>query len=73
VNCKKNRVQQIIEGMGNYVFRTPESEAIAKRRAEICAVCLQLKGEKTNWCPECHCYIPFAIRSMAKECDLKLW
>jgi hypothetical protein len=72
-DCKKTKVQRIIEGFGNYVFRTPETEAIAKRRAEICAVCLQLAKVKNEFCPECKCFIPAKIRSMAEECPKKLW
>jgi hypothetical protein len=71
-NCK-SQVQRIIEGFGNYVFRTPETEAKAKRRAEICAVCLQINKVKNEFCPECKCFIPAKIRSMSEECPLKLW
>jgi hypothetical protein len=73
VNCKKSRVQRIIEGFGNYVFRNAESEAKAINRAKVCAVCLQLTNIEGEWCPECHCFIPFKIRSMAEECPKKLW
>jgi hypothetical protein len=72
-NCKKSRVQRIIEGFGNYVFRTPDTEAVAKKRAEICAVCLQINKVKNEFCPECKCFIPAKIRSMAESCPLKLW
>jgi hypothetical protein len=72
-DCKKTRVQRIIEGFGNYIFRTPETEAIAKRRAEICAVCLEINKVKNEFCPECKCFIPAKIRSMAENCPKKLW
>jgi len=70
IDCRKSRAQRIIEGWGNYIFRTPETEAVAKRRAEICATCNENKKE---WCQVCGCYIPAKVRSMAEECPKKLW
>jgi hypothetical protein len=72
-DCKKSRVERIIEGFGNYVFRTPETERIASERAKICAVCLEINKVNNEFCPECHCFIPAKIRSMAEECPKKLW
>jgi hypothetical protein len=72
-DCNKSKAQRIIEGFGNYVFRDAKSEAVAGERAKICAVCLQLAKVKNEWCPECHCFIPAKIRSMAEECPKKLW
>jgi hypothetical protein len=71
--CRKTRVQRIVEGFGNYVFRTPETEAKAIERAKICAVCLQINKIKNEFCPECNCFIPAKIRSMSEECPKKLW
>lgn len=68
--CKKSRIQRIIEGWGNYVFRTPESELIAYERAKYCAVC---PDNKFEWCNVCKCYIPAKVRSMAEQCPKKLW
>jgi hypothetical protein len=72
-DCKKSKVQRIIEGFGNYVFRTPETEAKAIERAKVCAVCLQVYKVKNEWCPACNCYVPAKIRSMAETCPKKLW
>ena len=71
--CDNKKVKSIIAGWGNYVFRTPETEAIAIQRAKVCAVCLQMKKIKTNWCPICKCFIPAKIRSMAEKCPAGLW
>lgn len=71
--CKKTRVQRIIEGFGNYIFRTPEAEQKAIERAKICAVCLQISKVKNEFCPECKCFIPAKIRSMSEQCPKKLW
>jgi hypothetical protein len=43
------------------------------KRANICAVCLQINKVKNEFCPECHCFIPAKIRSMSEECPKKLW
>lgn len=72
-DCKKGKLGRIIEGFGNFVFRTPETEAIAIQRARVCAICLQIKRIKNEWCPVCKCFVPFKIRSMTESCPAKLW
>jgi hypothetical protein len=67
---KKSKVERIIEGWGNYIFRTPETESIAQRRASICAVCNENQKE---WCFKCACYIPAKTRSIAEKCPKNLW
>lgn len=71
--CKKGKLASIIEGWGNFVFRTPETEAVAVQRARICAVCLQMKRVRTLWCPICKCYIPAKTRSMGEKCPDGKW
>jgi hypothetical protein len=67
---KKSKVERIIEGWGNFTFRSPETEGIAKERAKICAVCPENKHEL---CKMCGCYIPAKIRSMSEKCSKNLW
>lgn len=73
MGCCKGKVGRIVEGWGNFVFRTPEAEAVAMQRAKICAICLQMKRIRTEWCPICKCYIPAKIRSMAEKCPDGKW
>jgi hypothetical protein len=70
MKCCKNKVERIIEGWENYVFKTPEIEKIALHRAEICAVCSQNKNE---WCVQCKCFIPAKTRSKTEKCPCELW
>jgi hypothetical protein len=70
MKCCKNKAERIIEGWGNYVFKTPEIEKMALRRVEICAVCQQNKNE---WCIICKCFIPAKTRSITEKCPSELW
>ena len=65
-----NRLQSIIEGWENLIFKNKESEKIALDRAIVCSECDQNKKE---WCRECNCYIPAKIRSRTEECPLNFW
>jgi hypothetical protein len=67
---QKSRTERIIEGWGNFIFRTKETEEIAKRRASICAVCNENTFEV---CMSCKCPIPMKTRSMSEKCPKALW
>jgi hypothetical protein len=67
---KKSKVERIIEGWGNFVFRTPETEGIAMTRAKICAVCPE---NMRGLCKACGCIISAKTRSMSEKCSKNLW
>lgn len=69
-DCGKSKVERIVEGWGNYIFRTSETESIALQRAKVCAVCTENKRE---WCKVCKCFIPAKTRSLAESCPKNLW
>ena len=66
----KGRLQRIIEGLKNYVFRDPEVEQIAKYRALRCATC---DFNKMEICSKCNCAIPAKIRSTEEQCPIGRW
>ena len=72
ITSKKEKLGEIINGWGNWVFKSPEVEEIAKERAAICAGCPSIKG---NTCGECGCPLFAKTRSMKEtnECPLKKW
>ena len=68
--CKKSKLQRIIDGWSNLLFRDPEIEDMAQRRAKICAVCSK---NKYNTCMVCKCPLPAKTRSPEEKCDRGLW
>ena len=86
-NNSKGRLQRIIEGWKNYVFRDPEVEKVAKYRALRCATCdfnkdmidneitgiLKPLGVTIQACTKCYCPIAQKTRSMDSKCEINRW
>ena len=72
ITSKKEKLEEILNGWGNWLFKTPEVEAIAKERASICSVCPE---NINNRCKICTCPLEMKTRSMKEtnECPLKKW
>jgi len=75
--CGKKRIRtgnkkldSILEGWKNIIWRDSEVERIAKKRAAICSTC---DRNIKDWCIECACYIPAKARSMNEYCKLDKW
>ena len=80
-------LSQIINGWKNFVFKNKETEAMARSRAEICAVCdkakvgwfeqimpdYSIKNIQGLVCGECKCPLSTATRSEDYNCPLKKW
>jgi len=69
-NCRKSRLERIIEGWYNLIIRDPVIEEMALKRAKVCAVC---SSNVRNVCKECHCPLPAKTRSVEEKCDKNLW
>ncbi len=71
-----NHRKEILEGVGNAVFKTEKIEAIASNRMNICNTCplLDTTGEKCMvpgtqpCCSACGCKLAFKTRSLSSEC-----
>lgn len=68
-----SKLLEIYVGWKNYVFSSPEVEAEAKRRIEICVENECKKFKSTNVCKMCGCYMPAKVRSPKSKCPLKKW
>lgn len=66
----KKKAQEIYDGWKNDLFRTPEIEAMAKARAEICSTCFY---NINNTCSQCGCPLSKKTRSETSECPMKKW
>ena len=65
------KLEEIISGWKNYVFKNPAMEEIAKQRVRKCLECDKLKKNYT--CRICGCYIPAKTRSERSKCPEKKW
>lgn len=69
--------KQILEGVGNAIFKKEKIEAIANSRMEICKACpiIDLTGEKCvvpgtqPCCGACGCKLAFKTRSLSSQCE----
>ena len=79
-------VQNIINGWSNYIFPNKEIEALAFKRAEICAGCPEnkhgdilvrlndkIESIKGNYCALCTCPLSAKVRSENEKCDNEKW
>ena len=72
----KLKIKQILEGISNTVFKTPEIELVAEARMDICKKCplLDVEGSKcmipgtAPCCGDCGCKLAFKTRSLSSEC-----
>lgn len=65
-----SKLKEIYDGWHNYIFPTPEIEALAKRRAAICAECEHLV---LGVCSICGCPSAGKTRSPESSCPMGLW
>lgn len=65
------KVKSIATGWKNVIWKSPEIEAEAIRRVEICADCVQSKSN--GFCKICGCWIPAKARSMDENCPINKW
>lgn len=63
-------VKEILDGLTNYAFKTPQIEALAYERAEVCSVCEFLN---VNRCGKCGCFVIFKARSPKSKCPINKW
>ena len=67
-----NKLNQIIEGWKNYIFKNKEIEEKAKERIKICVSCEKFK-KITKQCGICKCFMPARVRLENPKCPLKKW
>lgn len=65
-----NKLKEITDGWKNLIFPSPEVEALANKRASICADC---DKNVANICSSCGCYLPAKLRSKDSTCPLNKW
>jgi len=64
------KLKEIKDGWGNYVFPNPEVEAIANQRAIICSACTE---NKMGICGKCGCVLAAKCRNLKSKCPKALW
>lgn len=64
------KLKEIYSGWSNYAFPNPNIEILAKKRALICAECINNINSK---CEICHCPLAQKTRSEYSECPIKRW
>jgi len=81
----KGKVSNIVNGWSNVVFKSPEVEALANKRAKICDTCpyassgsvFDLEDEKVvelkGFCVKCGCPFKAKLRSINEICDINKW
>jgi hypothetical protein len=70
-----NKLQIIMDGWKNFVFKSPEVEKIAKQRAEICSSCdncVFISGKGVG-CSKCMCPFVSKLRATGERCPLGKW
>lgn len=78
-NVKK--LQEILVGWRNLVFKSSEIEEMATKRIEICVDCTipdadgrEINGlNESNRCVKCKCYMPAKTRNPKSACPLNKW
>lgn len=79
--------KSILEGFGNYAFRSETVKELAEVRAKICAGCphanpkfifkhfkdSQLTDVQGLGCDKCSCLISAKVRSVMEVCPLEKW
>ena len=63
----------IVDGWKNYLFRRPDVEAFAERRARICLKCEYYSDDIYIHCKECDCPIATKTRSRRARCPKGYW
>ena len=64
------KIKSIVTGWKNVIWKSPEIEAEAIRRVEICADC---NHNRATICKVCSCWIPAKARSMDENCPINKW
>lgn len=64
------KIKEIKDGWGNYIFPSPEIEAMADARATICAGCPE---NVASICTKCGCPLASKTRSPQSKCPLSKW
>jgi hypothetical protein len=65
------KLEEIYEGWKNYIFQTPEIEALAKKRIEVCVECKHLNILQI--CSKCICPKSGKARSPESRCPMNKW
>ena len=68
--CKTCKLKRIIKGWSSLIWENPAAEAIAMKRAHICAAC---KFNRMGICSKCGCPIKPKIRVLEETCKIGLW
>lgn len=72
-------LEPYLEGKRNHESPTPEMEALAAKRLEVCKGCRYYKDEPIPWlrvedgksCGKCGCILAYKVRQNLKKC--KRW
>lgn len=65
------KLESIISGWKNLLYRDPSVEVIAIERAKKCASCNNLGA--LGFCSICSCYVPAKVRSLNEKCPINEW
>jgi hypothetical protein len=70
-----SKVALIAIGWKNFLWQTPQVEAIAKKRAEICAACDHFAVIMNSGavCDKCLCPIASKVRAPGERCPKGKW
>ncbi len=80
-----SKITDIVEGWTNVVFKNPEIEKEALRKAKICDGCeyssdgtiLDFEGDQVveakGYCKDCYCPFVALLRSPNKKCNQNKW
>jgi len=63
---------EIVNGWKNYIFKTPETEELAKKRLRSCLMCRHYMNASKR-CRLCGCPVAAAVRSIPKKCPVGKW
>lgn len=80
------KINNILEGWKNFLFKTEVTELLAKKRAESCVKCSEavetmltayvnddIKEIKGYKCNLCDCPLSAKLRTEKENCPLKKW
>ncbi len=69
----EEKLNEILNGWKNLIFRNSEIEEEAKRRAKICSGCSEVGMRPMVHCKKCGCPLAAKTRSETSKCPLGKW
>lgn len=73
------KVENVINGWKNVIFKDPIVEELAKNRMVFCEGCIENKtivkvaGVKHGRCAKCNCPLVAKVRSINEKCPIGKW